>query len=362
MTRRTFLAAPALAARSWRAALIGHTGRGNFGHDWDLTFKDIPNVETVAISDPVESGRAKALARSGAKRGYADYREMLAKEKPDIAAICPRHTDQRLEMVTAAAEAGAHIILEKPFALDLRQADAIVEIARRHRVLIQVGHTGRVMKVHPMAMEMIHSGEIGQLMEIRSRGKEDRRAGGEDLIVLGGHCFDLMRAFAGEPKSVSATILGPVRQPTEPVGVVRGTDVAAAFQFDSGTHCYWASRASDVINGERFGITMFGSKGAIFMPLSKVPNDELFVTKSTSWSGEWKRIEPPSADRNLSRAYYNGVMAKDLMQAIEQGRQPLCNARDGQITMEMIAAIYQSANSGAVVRFPLADRSMPVVR
>ena len=55
-------------------------------------------------------------------------------------------------------------------------------------------------------------------------------------------------------------------------------------------------------------------------------------------------------------------MAKDLMQAIEQHRRPLCSARDGQITMEMIAAIYQSANSGSVVRFPLADRSMPVVR
>jgi predicted dehydrogenase len=47
--------------------------------------------------------------RSGTKRGYADYRELLDTEKPDVAAICPRHTNQHLEMVTAAAEAGAHI-------------------------------------------------------------------------------------------------------------------------------------------------------------------------------------------------------------------------------------------------------------
>ena len=361
MTRRTFLAASAFAARRWRAALIGHTGRGNFGHDWDLSFKDLPNVETVAVADPVEAGRAKALARSGAKRGYSDYREMLAKEKPDIAAICPRHTDQRLEMVTAAAETGAHILLEKPFAMDLKQADAIVEVASRHRILIQVGHTGRIMKVHPMAVEMIRAGEIGQLMEIRARGKEDRRAGGEDLIVLGGHCFDLMRAFAGEPKSIHATIQGPVRQPTEPVGLVRGTDVAATILFDSGIHGYWGSRRSDVTDGERFGIAMLGSKGAIFMPLTKVPNDELLVTKSTSWTGQWKRVEPPPAERNMSRAYFNGVMAKDLMDAVEQHRQPLCSARDGQVTMEMIAAMYQSAALGASVRFPLVDRSMPVV-
>ncbi len=362
MTRRTFLAASALAGRNWRVALIGHTGRGNFGHDWDLTFKGMPNVETVAVSDPVEAGRAKALARSGARRGYADYREMLAKEKPDMVAICLRHTDQRLEMVTAAAQAGAHMIIEKPFALDLTQADATVDVARRHNVLIQVGHTGRVMKVHPMAMEMIRAGEIGQLMEIRARGKEDKRAGGEDLIVLGGHCFDLMRPYAGEPKSVTANIQGPVRQPSEPVGTVRGTGVAADFLFNSGVHCYWASRASDVTDGERFGITFFGSKGAIYMPLNKVPNYELFVTRSTAWTGEWKKVEPPPAERTLSRAYFNSVMAKDLMDAVEQHRQPLCSARDGQITMEMIAAIYQSANTGAAVKFPLANRSMPVVR
>src|SRR5258706_3431693 len=169
------------------------------------------------------------------------------------------------------------------------------------------------MKVHPLALEMIRAGEIGQLMEIRARGKEDKRAGGEDLIVLGGHCFDLMRAFAGEPKSVNAVIQGPVRQPTEPVGTVRGTDVSADFLFDSGVHGYWASRASDVVDGERFGITMYGSKGAIYMSLNKVPNDQLLVTKSTSWTGEWKIVEPPPADRNLFRASVNASMARDLI-------------------------------------------------
>jgi hypothetical protein len=49
------------------------------------------------------------------------------------------------------------------------------------------------------------------------------------------------------------------------------------------------------------------------------------------------------------------------MDAIEQLRQPLCSARDGQITMETITAIYQSAGLGAPVRFPLAGRYMPVV-
>ena len=52
------------------------------------------------------------MQRCRAARGYRDYREMLSKEKPDLVSIGPRWTDQRRDMVTAAAEAGAHIMLE----------------------------------------------------------------------------------------------------------------------------------------------------------------------------------------------------------------------------------------------------------
>ena len=51
-----------------------------------------------------------------------------------------------------------------------------------------------------IAGAMLREGRLGQLLEIRARGKEDTRAGGEDLIVLGTHCFDLMRYFAGDPE------------------------------------------------------------------------------------------------------------------------------------------------------------------
>jgi hypothetical protein len=88
--------------RRYRVAIIGHTGRGNYGHDWDLTWNSIPNAEVVAVADPDETGRTRALPRSRGRKGYADYREMLGKERPDIVTICPRWLDQRVAMVTAA--------------------------------------------------------------------------------------------------------------------------------------------------------------------------------------------------------------------------------------------------------------------
>src|SRR5262249_6193812 len=86
--RRQFLKgalAGAVAARAaekkrYRAAIIGHTGRGDYGHEWDTAWSGFDSIEVAAVADPVDHGRQKAMERSAAKRGYRDYREMLRKE------------------------------------------------------------------------------------------------------------------------------------------------------------------------------------------------------------------------------------------------------------------------------------------
>ena len=82
--------------------------------------------------------RRAAGARSHAQRLYADYREMLQKEKPDFVAICSRAPEHRLEMVTAAVEAARHMLIEKPLAKDLTSADAIVRMTEERG--LHVGH------------------------------------------------------------------------------------------------------------------------------------------------------------------------------------------------------------------------------
>ncbi|MBM3782938.1 MAG: hypothetical protein FJW30_01195 [Acidobacteria bacterium] len=75
---------------------------------------------------------------------------MIAKEKPNLVAICPRSLGERLPTFRAAADAGAHIMMEKPFAKDLRDADAMVTLADRHRIRVQVG-TRRGLRLSPCA-------------------------------------------------------------------------------------------------------------------------------------------------------------------------------------------------------------------
>src|SRR5437762_9322348 len=80
-----------------RAAVIGHTGRGDFGHGMDVIFSGREGIEVVAVADPSDAGRAQAIKRCGARAGYADYRQMLEKERPQLASIAPRMTGERRE-------------------------------------------------------------------------------------------------------------------------------------------------------------------------------------------------------------------------------------------------------------------------
>src|SRR5262245_927341 len=96
------------ASKPYRACMIGHTGRGGYGH-LDMSFQKVRNVTLVGVADPNEKGRLNAARRYGASRSYADYQEMIAKERPNLVAICPYFVENRLEMTQAAAEVGAHI-------------------------------------------------------------------------------------------------------------------------------------------------------------------------------------------------------------------------------------------------------------
>ena len=155
-----------MADARYRAAAIGHTGRGGFGHGLHRSFRGVAKVEMVAVADPDAEGRARAQAEAGAARGYADYREMLARERPDLVSVGPRWLDQRLEMVLACIEAGCHVYCEKPFAISLEDGDRMVAAADAAGVKIAVGHFhGAYLPGIDRLKRLIDAGRIGRLLE-----------------------------------------------------------------------------------------------------------------------------------------------------------------------------------------------------
>jgi predicted dehydrogenase len=196
---------------------------------------------------------------------------MLEKERPNLVAICPYYVERRLEMTQAAAEVGAHIYLEKPIAITLEEADAMVAVAEKRNVRVAVAHHMRLAPAVVHLKKLVEDGLIGELLEIRSRGKEDTRAGGEDLIILGWHCHYLMRYFAGEPLWCSARVTQAGKDVTTedrrpgtiPVGPVAGDSIHASYAFPRGVQGHFASQKGHGGRGSDFQVVLYGAKGVV---------------------------------------------------------------------------------------------------
>ena len=187
-----------MSDKVYRAAAIGRTGKGNWGHGLHLGLKNHPRIEVVAVADEDAQERQVKQEELAASRAYADWREMLEAEQPEVVTVGPRWTDCHLEMVLACLEVGAHVYCEKPMTWNLAEGDQIVAKAEETGRKVAVAHQGAYMPRIQHVKEVLAQGQIGAVQAIRAHGKQDRRGGGEDMIVLGTHLFNMMRLFVGD--------------------------------------------------------------------------------------------------------------------------------------------------------------------
>ena len=362
--------------RTFRVGLIGATGRGDYGHAVDVAFTKVPNVRVVAVADASEPGRKAAQARTGAAAAYADYRDMLAKEKPDVVGICPRWLDQHHAMLIAAAEAGCHVYMEKPFCRTPAECDAVVRALEMRHLKFGIAHISQYSPVLDAVKKVIADGVIGDLLEIRGRGKEDARGGGEDLWVLGSHIFGLMRSLGGAAASCYATVTqggqpvakAHVREGAEGIGPLAGDHVQSSFTLPRGATGYFASRKGMAGKPTRFAVQVFGSKGVIELESGYLVRADLL--RDGSWSpgrsgSRWEQITSAGIgvpEPRRDGTYEGGHVAAitDLLAAVESGGETKCPARDAAAIVEMIAAVFESHRLGRPVPLPLASRANPL--
>lgn len=388
ISRRRVLAAsaalPALALGNelqiYGVGIIGHTGRGNFGHGLDTMWKNLPRTTIVAVADADAGGLAKArekleLSEAGA---FSDYREMLAEAQPDIVAICPRHVDQHRDMAVAAAEAGAKgIYLEKPFCRDLAEADEIVAACETNGTKLAVAHRNRYHPALPVALRIMQEGEIGTPIELRLRGKEDQRGGILDLWVLGSHLFNLALVFAGRPIACSANVyrdgipVGPkdVVEGDEGVGPLAGNEVHARFEMESGLPVFFDSKKDAGTREAGFGIQIVGTGGVLDLRIDReplvhlrqgnpfLPDDEPRAWIPVTSAG----VGSPEPVEGIASFVAGHIAAgDDLIDAIEKDRPPLSSAEDARTVVAMTMAVLESHRQGGKrIAFPLERKTNP---
>lgn len=360
--------------KTYRVAVIGRTGKGNYGHGLDVVWKGLDNVEIVAVADVDEKGRAAAAERLKVKNSYADYKQMLEKEKPHIVSVADRYLDNHRDMVVACAQAGASMFLEKPFCRTLSEADEMVTACERHHVKLAVAHQTRYSPRAQRVKEMIGN-QLGDLLEMRGRGKEDARAGGQDLMVLGTHIMDLMRYFVGDAQSCSASVSlngkpvtkADVTEGAEGAGPIAGDRIVATYTFANGVAGHFATQKARH-GGGRFGLTLYGTRGVVQMTTGSLP--PVYFMEDAAWfparsKTGWQEVssagpgkEETLKDGGLGQG--NEWIARDLIEAIEKDRQPLGSMYDGRAALEMILAVYESHRRKAPVELPLKERQHPL--
>jgi predicted dehydrogenase len=364
-----------------KVAVIGHTGRGDYGHGLDTVWQRNGRTSIVAVADANEVGLAKAATRLklDSAASFGDYRQMLTKVRPDIVAICPRHVDQHHDMIMAAIESGAKgIYVEKPFLRTPAECDRVLAAAEKHGTRIAIAHRNRYHPVMQIVADLIKDGRIGRLLEIRGRGKGDRRGGGEDLWVLGSHVLNMVNFLAGNPISCSAEMLqdgrrvkpGDVHKGAEGLGPLAGNELHARFMLDSGITVYFDSIANDQTENRGFGLQLIGSKGIISMRTDRDPLAHLIpgnpfepTDKPRPWlpisTGGVNVAEPNP--KLIDHIFHHDTAVADLIAAIDEDRQPLCSAAEGALTVEMICSVFQSHREGKTVTFPLQQREHPLM-
>lgn len=379
MDRRRFLALAAATPAVLRAesvpaplsvAVVGHTGRGDYGHGLDAVWLKVPQARIVAVSDPDLAGRKVAAVRLQAAESFSNHVEMFRKVRPQVVAVCPRHIGAHAEVILAAIDAGVKgLYVEKPFVRTLFEADAVIAACRAKGVRLAIAHRNRYHPALDVAVKLVSAGEFGAVREVRVRGKQDHRGGGLDLWVLGGHGFNLATQFTGAPVSCQAKVLregrpavrSDVVQGDEGVGPIVGDEIHAAYETKSGIPLFFDSKKGLWDKKEGFGVRVVCEKATLDLrvdeePLIHVVRDGLRTPLTSAGLG----VPEPIKDIRDRVAGHQAVV-RDLLECMRQGREPLCGPEAGRETVEMITAVFASfAADGAKVGLPLGRRGHPL--
>ena len=204
---------------------VGIIGVGRISDLHYLGYKANPKAELYAISDVNEGLLQRRVHEWGVKNAYPDYRRLLEDSKVDaVEVITPHHVHAKIGI--AALEAGKHVSLQKPMAMNLTEADALIDAAKRSGKLFRVIENYRFYPPYNKAKEIIESGEIGEPLSIRIKSfsgndrygwdvpqgaqewRSDPSRSGDGTIIFdhGQHIWSIAKYFMGDVEKVFAFI------------------------------------------------------------------------------------------------------------------------------------------------------------
>lgn len=310
-----------------------------------------PQTQIVAVCARSSESLERFYQRTGLRqvRGYTDFREMFANEPLDIVSV-GTHTDMKAAIVIAAAEAGVKgIICEKAMATSLEEADAMLVACERAGTKLLVNHPRRYHPTYRRAKALLEKGAIGELVRLHGTMWTW-------LLHNGTHLWDILRYFVGDADWVCGWVRND--HPSDPGGY-------GIVHFQSGVVA-WV----DVGGGQGFTLELHGTNG--LMRIDSFHDGVQLEVYADVYPPDPSRPAFQFRPRYVQRREYHPnppqftppmqAALQDLLDALEQDRQPQSSGYDGRAALEIGLAFHVSHRQGhCPVPLPLADRTVRVV-
>jgi len=343
---------------------IGILGAGYISRVHTESFKTVPGVEIVAVCDQ-DADRGKALCEVyKIPRYYSDHKELLKDKDVSVVTIAlPNYL--HAPMAIAAAKAGKHVICEKPLALSIEDAEAMIEACKKAGVVLAYAEELCFIPKFVRTKEIVESGGVGKVYMIKQCEKhggpyspwfwEPEEAGGGILMDMGCHSIEFCRWFMGKPKVKS--VFAQMNTYVHGDKTKEEDHVIVLIEFEGGEialcESSWALQG-----GMDSVVEVYGTEGVIYGDLlrgmglrvySKRGYDAPTLERTDGWSFpdyEW-----------LWNNGYPQEMAH-FIECIRSGKEPVESGKDGIAVLEIMLAAYESAATGRKVPLPFRPKGI----
>jgi predicted dehydrogenase len=345
---------------------FGLVGCGVIGPRHAAALAALDNARLVAVTDVVGE-RAEAFAAEHGCTAEDDLEHLLLRDDVDVVSVCVP-SGQHAEVGVQAAEAGKHLLVEKPIDISLEAADRLIDAARSAGVSLAVVSQHRFDPGVVALRRLLADGALGRVVLgdirvkwYRSQGYYDSAAwrgtwaldGGGALINQGVHYADLLRWVMGPVREVTALCATQSHE-------IEVEDVALALlRFSSGA-VGSLEVSTAVYPGFRERLEVSGTAGSVVVEDGRMLACELLEERgevgpygAARASGVAAAGEPSAVgganDPTAIGDDGHRVQIADLLAAIEEGREPLVSGVEARNALELVLAVYESARRGAMV-------------
>ncbi len=330
---------------------MAFTGAGHISRVHARAAQSIEGIELAAIVNHRPESMAEYAAQFGISRQYATVADLLADGDVDILSVnTPNylHAPQTL----AALEAGVHVMVEKPMAMNTTEAEAMQRASEQSSAKLMVAHCWRFDEEVNWLKRQIDSGRLGKILRTRGYGVhvnwgpggwfvEAQLAGGGALADMGVHAIDAARYLLGDPQPLSVY----ARIATEYTEYDVDDSGAIWINWEGGalsiveSGWWWPHADGPEASTQLYGTRAFGQ---LFPTHLEIPDREAETVETVDPGF------PPVRAEHCPQEMYDRQMAH-FIDCIRQDRNPSPGADEGLVNMRIIDAALESSRSGKVV-------------